>query len=134
MKQHTLSLALTLALAYGGLSGSLLAADPPPAGPGMGPGPGPGMGMGPGRGMGMGRNMPTFGEFDLNGDGTLTESEFYEARTKRMTERAAQGFPMRNAARAPDFGTFDTNADGKVTPEEFAAGQAAHRTEMLTPR
>ena len=126
MKQHTLSLALTLALACGGLSGSLLAADPPPAGPGMGPSPGPGMGMG--------RNMPTFGEFDLNGDGTLTESEFYEARTKRMSERAAQGFPMRNAARAPDFGTFDTNADGKVTPEEFAAGQAAHRMEMLTPR
>ena len=50
------------------------------AGMGMGPGAGGGMGQGPGagpgRGMGgpgMGRNMPSFADFDTNGDGSLTE-------------------------------------------------------------
>ncbi|WP_295449187.1 EF-hand domain-containing protein [uncultured Thiodictyon sp.] len=96
------------------------------------PGMGGGMGGGPGRGMGMGRGMPAFAEFDLNGDGTLTEAEFTQARAKRMAERAAQGYPMRNAGKAPAFSTIDTDGNGRVTPEEFAAGQAAHRQQMMT--
>ncbi len=102
--------------------------------PGMGPGPGagPGGGMGPGGpGMGMGRNMPVFAAFDLNGDGTLTETEFYEARAKRMADRAAQGYPMRNAGKAPAFSAIDTDGNGQVTPDEFAASQAAHRGQMM---
>lgn len=105
--------------------------------PGMGPGPGPGAGMGagmgagPGMGRGMGRNMPVFAEFDLNADGTLTETEFYEARAKRMAERASQGYPLRNAGKAPAFSAIDTDGNGRVTPDEFAAGQAAHRGQMM---
>jgi Ca2+-binding EF-hand superfamily protein len=105
--------------------------------PGMGPGPGmapwagSGAGMGGGPGMGMGRGMPVFAEFDLNGDGTLTETEFYEARAKRMAERAIQGYPMRNAGKAPAFSAIDTDGNGRVSPDEFAAGQTAHRQQMM---
>ena len=104
----------------------------PNSGMGPGAGPGGGMGGGPGRGMGMGRGMPAFAEFDLNGDGALTEAEFNEGRAKRMAERAAQGYPMRNAGKAPPFSTLDTDGNGRVTPDEFATGQAAHRQQMMT--
>ena len=100
--------------------------------PGMGPWAGPGAGMGRGPGMGMGRGMPVFADLDLNGDGTLTETEFYEARAKRMAERAIQGYPMRNAGKAPAFSAIDTDGNGRVTPDEFAAGQTAHRQQMMS--
>lgn len=96
-----------------------------------GAGPGAMMGPGMGMGMGMGRAMPTFDEFDLNRDGTLTETEFYEARAKRMAGRAQEGYPLRNAGKAPPFGDFDSNGNGSVTPEEFAAAQASHRQQMM---
>ncbi len=105
-------------------------------GPGMGPGmgPGPGMGMGPGMGPGMGRTMPAFTDFDLDGDGTLTEQEFTQARSQRIQERARQGYPMRNLPNAPAFATIDTNADGLVDPQEFSAAQAQHRQQGMPPR
>jgi Ca2+-binding EF-hand superfamily protein len=101
--------------------------------PGMGQGMGPGMGRGMGPGMNQGRQMPTFAEFDLNGDGSLTSEEFYEARAQRMQQRTEQGYMMRNAPNAPDFESIDTNADGKVTPEEFAAHQAARMQMQRRP-
>ena len=85
------------------------------------------MGPGGGMGKGMGRNMPSFAEFDLNGDGTLAKEEFYDARAKRMYDRAEQGYPLRNAATAPSFEEIDTNSDGKVDPDEFKTHQAQHR-------
>jgi Ca2+-binding EF-hand superfamily protein len=102
-------------------------------GPGMGPGMGPGAGMGPGMGRGMGRNMPAFADFDRDGDGSLTKQEFYDARAQRMGERAAQGYPLRNAPNAPTFESIDTNGDGKVVPAELAAHQTEHRRQMMTP-
>jgi hypothetical protein len=102
-------------------------------GPGMGPGMGPGAGMGPGMGRGMGMNMPAFADFDRNGDGSLTKQEFYDARAQRMRERAAQGYPLRNAPNAPTFESIDTNGDGKVVPAELAAHQTEHRRQMMTP-
>ncbi len=101
----------------------------PGAGGGMGAG-GPGMGMGPG----MGRNMPSFADFDLNADGSLTEQEFNEAKGKRIQERAQQGYPMRNLANAPTFGAIDSNSDGRVDPQEFTAAQAQHRQQGMPPR
>jgi Ca2+-binding EF-hand superfamily protein len=109
----------------------------PGAGGGMGPGAGPGMGAGgPGMGMGpgMGRNMPSFADFDLNGDGSLTEQEFNEAKGKRIQERSQQGYPMRNLANAPTFGAIDSNSDGRVDPQEFTAAQAQHRQQGMPPR
>jgi len=103
--------------------------------PGMGAG--MGSGMGSGQGMGMGRNMPTFTEFDLNADGSLSEKEFYEARANRIAERSKQGYQMRNLANAPAFGDVDLNNDGLVDPQEFATAQAHHmnrnRQQMQSP-
>jgi Ca2+-binding EF-hand superfamily protein len=105
----------------------------PGMGRGMGPGAGMGPGMGPGMGRGMGMNMPAFADFDRNGDGSLTKQEFYDARAQRMGERAAQGYPLRNAPNAPTFESIDTNGDGKVVPAELAAHQTEHRRQMMAP-
>jgi Ca2+-binding EF-hand superfamily protein len=73
--------------------------------------------------------MPAFAEFDLNGDGILTEQELAEARAKRIAERSQQGYMMRNLENAPSFGALDINGDGQISPEEFAAGQAQRRQQ-----
>lgn len=90
-----------------------------------------GMGQGQGQGMGRGRNMPEFTDFDLNADGYFVEDEFYEARDKRISERARQGYPMRGLANAPSFAEIDTDGDGRVNSQEFAAHQAQHRQQGM---
>lgn len=72
----------------------------------------------------MGRNMPSFADCDLNGDGTITEGEFNKARAERIAKRAQDGYKMKNLANAPAFGDIDTNDDGGVSPDEFGAHQA----------
>jgi len=89
------------------------------------------MGQGGRMRPGMGMQAPSFSEFDLNGDGGLTEQEFYDARAKRMRERARQGYPMYGAANAPTFQQMDGDGNGVVTPAEFADGQAAHHRQMM---
>jgi Ca2+-binding EF-hand superfamily protein len=91
-------------------------------------------GAGAGRGgrMGMGgRNMPAFSEFDMNGDGVLKQDEFEQARAKRISERASQGYLMRNLANAPTFASIDKDSNGEVTPQEFVAAQIAHRKQRF---
>ena len=83
-----------------------------------------GMSQGQGSAMNKGMNMPAFSDCDLNGDGKILEEEFYQARNKRMSERAEQGYQMRNAAKAPPFSVVDANGDGEISAEEFAAHQA----------
>ena len=112
----------------------------------MGMGPGSGMGqnrymdhsrcMSQGRGQdrGMGRNMPTFADFDLDGDGKIPEEEFNQARASRISERAKQGYPMRNIASAPPFSHIDTNGDGVISEEEFYSSQSLHRQQMQQQR
>lgn len=77
-----------------------------------------------GMGRGMGRNMPTFAEYDLNGDGAIVAPEFNAARAKRISERAQQGYQMRNLGRAPSFKDLDRDGDGTISAEEFSAHQA----------
>lgn len=73
--------------------------------------------------MGRGMGMPTFADFDLNGDGVITEQEFVEARNKRISERASEGRPMRGLSQIKEFKDIDTNHDGRITQEEFNAHQ-----------
>lgn len=86
-----------------------------------------GMSQGQGSGMNKGMNMPAFSDCDLNGDGKILEEEFYQARNKRMSERAEQGYQMKNAAMAPPFSVVDANGDGEISAEEFAA----HQSQMM---
>tara|TARA_R110002050_G_scaffold264094_1_gene404722 strand:- start:1503 stop:2132 length:630 start_codon:yes stop_codon:yes gene_type:complete len=91
------------------------------------------MRQGNGKGAGMGRksNMPSFSEFDINGDGVILEEELYEARAVRISERVKQGYPMRNIANSSSFEEIDANGDKKVTSEEFAKFQVKHRQQMM---
>ncbi|MES9925182.1 MAG: EF-hand domain-containing protein [Candidatus Thiodiazotropha endolucinida] len=83
-----------------------------------------------GKGM-RGRDMPMFGDFDMNGDGVLKQDEFEQARAKRISERASQGYLMRNLANAPTFASIDRDSNGEVTPDEFRAAQIAHRLQRI---
>jgi len=75
-------------------------------------------------------NMPSFADFDLNGDGKISEAEFTEARTARISQRATEGRQMRGLADALSFAEIDTNSDGSISPEEFAAAKALHGQQM----
>jgi hypothetical protein len=80
-----------------------------------------------GTGRGMSRhNMPAFSDFDANKDGVLMKDEFEQGRAKRISERASQGYMMRNLANAPSFESIDSDGDGEVSPDEFHAAQMAH--------
>ncbi|WP_299789532.1 EF-hand domain-containing protein [uncultured Shewanella sp.] len=94
---------------------------------------GKGMGQGMGRGMGMGKNMPAFADFDIDGDGSIVESEFTEARSQRMKQMGRQGRQMKNMSHAPSFTDIDLDGDGKINSEEFAAHQL-HRHQHMKPK
>jgi len=78
-------------------------------------------------GRGWGYNMPAFEDFDGNGDGQVSQSEFNQARKERQSQRAAQGYPMRGAAYAPSFGDIDADGNGSISPDEFRNFQYARR-------
>jgi len=82
--------------------------------------------MGPG-------SMPTFADFDGNGDGRITEQEFIDARSQRIAERATEGRPMRGLSQAEDFKVIDTNGDGSLSREEFDVSQSRHGQNRPMP-
>lgn len=87
------------------------------------------MGMGRGQGMEMGRNRPSFSDHDMDGDGIILEREFNEFRSKRIRERAQQGYRMRNLGSAPSFSDIDVNGDGRISKEEFTGHQLRRRRQ-----
>ena len=92
---------------------------------------GKGQGMGKGRGMGKGmQDRPTFTTFDLNNDGKITQTEFYDAQAKHMTQKANEGKMMKNAGNAPTFESIDTDKDGIVTHTEFNTHQISQMQKM----
>lgn len=95
-------------------------------GPGANRAPRAGMGAGMGAGApGAGMDRPAFADFDLNGDGVITEPEFHAARSGRISGRLQEGRPMRNLENAGSFADMDANKDGKVSRSEFDAYQAS---------
>ncbi|SKB27686.1 EF-hand domain-containing protein [Malaciobacter marinus] len=60
-----------------------------------------------------------FNSYDQNTDGEITSKEFYDVRAERMTQKANQNMPMRNAQNAPSFEDIDKNGDKKITKEEL---------------
>jgi Ca2+-binding EF-hand superfamily protein len=99
-------------------------------GKGNGHGEGEGKCIGQGACQGMKGTMPTFTDFDLNGDGKITETEFNEGHAKKMSEMAAEGRSMKHAGNAPGFTGIDSNNDGEISEQEFAAHQAEHHKKM----
>ena len=91
---------------------------------------GKGQGKGQGKGMGKGRDVPSFEDFDADGDEFISEQEFNDARAKRMTERAKQGKQMKGMTNAPSFADIDTDGDGKISRAEFAVHQEECRGAM----
>ena len=77
-----------------------------------------------------GHNMPVFADFDLDGDGSGTETEFLKAHSERIAKRAQEDRQMKNLANAPSFQDIDTDDDGALSQEEFAAHQAEHKAKM----
>jgi hypothetical protein len=70
-----------------------------------------------------------FGDFDIDGNGRVTEEEFNKSRSQRASERAQEGYPMRNIQNAPAFKDMDSNGNGEITPEEFQSFQATRRQQ-----
>ena len=97
---------------------------------------GEGQGYGKGHGVAMSAsqepcagkkgNMPSFSDFDLDGDGIIKEPEFNEAHAGRFSEMAAEGHKMKHAADAPGFSGIDSNDDGEISNDEFSAHQLEH--------
>lgn len=96
----------------------------------MGHGSGKGHCGGSGKGMDMKGKMPTFTDFDLNGDGKIVEQEFNTGHAKKMSEMAAEGHQMKHVGDAPGFAGIDTNNDGEISEQEFATHQADHHKQM----
>jgi len=65
-----------------------------------------------------------FKQYDLDGDGSISQSEFNRVQAKRKALKSNKG--QRNN-RMPDFTFFDVNKDNKINPQELATGQTLQR-------
>ena len=73
-----------------------------------------------------------FTTFDKNGDGVLSETEFYSTQAQNMEQKASENRPMRNAGNAPVFTDVDLNKDGQITKKEFQEFQYKRRQENFS--
>jgi Ca2+-binding EF-hand superfamily protein len=76
---------------------------------------------------GQGFMMPSYSDFDTDGNSKITQQEFENTQQKRMMQNAAAGKMMRNAGNAPMFSDIDTNNDGNIDVTEFQTHQSANR-------
>lgn len=92
---------------------------------GMNAGPDSDSGMGAPAGFGMrrGRDMPSFADYDLNGDGKVLPQEFDEVRAKRLDELEQRYLKKRQQEESFSFSGTDTNGDGELDEAEFSARQ-----------
>ena len=76
------------------------------------------------------RKRAGFSSFDANGDGKLSQKEFYDAQAAHMTQKANEGRPMKNAGNAPTFEMIDTNKDGSISEVEFSTFRQKKMQQM----
>lgn len=93
-------------------------------------GKGHGKGYGKEHGKGMKGKMPTFADFDKDGNGAIDETEFNRGHAEHMSKMAAAGHKMKHAPDSPGFAGIDSNGDGVISKDEFAAHHAEHRKHM----
>ena len=77
--------------------------------------------------MGQGNNMPSYSDFDSDGNGKITQKEFKYTQQKRQQIQSKSGKLMRNANNATSFSSIDTNDDGIIDKEEFTSHQSNNR-------
>jgi hypothetical protein len=73
---------------------------------------------------------PAFTDFDLDGDGFVSEEEFNTTRAARHEAMAKEGRPMKGMASAPAFSDIDADGDGRLSEAELTAAQQAHMKAM----
>ncbi len=108
-------------------SAEFVTVQPPPTSGGPGTmGSGVQMGLSDGRGTGMAGTAPSFADLDENHDGSISPSEFNDARANRAVEKSQEGLPLGSLRNAPPFTALDLNSDQRISPEEFYTVQAQH--------
>jgi len=84
--------------------------------------------------QGSGHGPAPFSDFDMDGNGLVSEAEFYSLREQRMAARASEGKEMRCAQFSPSFADLDKDGDGQLSPDELSAGQQAHMAKCKEMR
>ena len=79
----------------------------------------------------MGMNRPSFSDFDVDNDGTISQAELETGRADRVAKHLDEGRLAQNIANAPEFATLDTNGDGAVDTTEFQTHQTAQMAEHV---
>ena len=74
--------------------------------------------------------MSSFNDFDTDGDGKITQTEFENAQQARQQKQAESGKMMKNAGNAPAFGDIDTNKDGTIDATEFKNHQTTRMQQQ----
>lgn len=77
--------------------------------------------------VGQGNMMPSYSDFDRDGNGKVTQKEFKYTQQERMQAQEKAGRMMRNADNAPKFSDIDKNSDGNIDNQEFKTHQSINR-------
>lgn len=75
-----------------------------------------------------------FEKADINNDGVLTQTEFYNDQARKMEIKVKEGKALKGATTAPQFTAVDKNNNGKVTFKEYDRFHTKRQKEMINIR
>ncbi|WP_426370308.1 EF-hand domain-containing protein [Pseudocolwellia sp. HL-MZ7] len=78
-------------------------------------------------GQGMKKKVPTFTDYDLDGDDIIFEQEFNDGQSKIRSNKNKECEQMKNGKDAPYFSEIDTNNDEEISQNEFITHQLYQR-------